>query len=121
MTIRSKQWYTKTRKRSNSFVKVSIGLSVRCFGSIPESSVRRPMESTVTLLPVPKFSPQDFKGGALGYVLAEPDPVLVKLGSADCARAMVFVIYCRAETGQQNTVPAKKNDVPRLQRPRQVT
>src|SRR3954465_385444 len=25
MTIRSKQWYTKTRKRSNSFVKVSIG------------------------------------------------------------------------------------------------
>src|SRR5438552_4919365 len=40
MTIRSKQWYTKTRKRSKSFAKVSIGRLLRRFGWIPKSSVR---------------------------------------------------------------------------------
>src|SRR5580700_3039314 len=40
MTMRSKQWYTKTRKRSKNFSKVSIGRLLRRFGWIPKSSVQ---------------------------------------------------------------------------------
>jgi len=43
--MRSKQWYTKTSKLSNSFANNSIG-RLPGFASATRSSVRRPVEST---------------------------------------------------------------------------
>src|SRR5215831_1369341 len=44
MTTRSKQWYTKTSRLSNSFANNSIGCLL-CFVSATKSSARRPVES----------------------------------------------------------------------------
>src|SRR5271165_5826594 len=46
MTMRSKQWYTKTRKRAKSFSKVSIGCLLSGLAGYQNHLSRRPVEST---------------------------------------------------------------------------
>src|ERR1700692_4766961 len=45
MTMRSKQWYTKTSRLENSFAKSSIGRRSSDLVSTTRSSTRRPVES----------------------------------------------------------------------------
>src|SRR6266404_5493161 len=45
MTMRSKQWYTKTSRLANSFAKSSIGRRSSDLVSTTRSSARRPVES----------------------------------------------------------------------------
>src|SRR2546421_13095022 len=45
MTIRWKQWYTKTSRLENSFAKTSIGRRSSDLVSTTRSSARRPVES----------------------------------------------------------------------------
>jgi hypothetical protein len=62
----------KTRKRSKSFVKVSIGRLLRCLAGYQNHLSWRLVESTVYSVRFPTLSPSVFKGAALGYGLGGP-------------------------------------------------
>src|SRR5437879_9229288 len=66
MTMRSKQWYTKTSSLANSFAKSSIGRRSSDLVSTTRSSARRPVESKFQIC-LARFRKDPYSAKATGF------------------------------------------------------